>query len=128
MDASGRPVFSPNKTTSAVQRSQQSYYPEVINQVQTAVAAEPVVVVGMSLNPYVKKVRAFLTEKQIPFKYLEFGGYTSKWGERLAIKMWSGWPTFPQVFVRGTLVGGNDDVQAAFQTGELQKLLEQSTA
>jgi len=24
--------------------------------------------------------------------------------------MWTGWPTFPMIFVKGTLVGGADDV------------------
>jgi glutaredoxin-related protein len=37
--------------------------------------------------------------------------------------MWTGWPTFPMVFVRGVLVGGADDVQRLLQSGELKRLL-----
>jgi glutaredoxin-related protein len=37
--------------------------------------------------------------------------------------MWTGWPTFPMVFVRGTLVGGAQDLQALIDSGELKRLL-----
>jgi monothiol glutaredoxin len=35
----------------------------------------------------------------------------------------SGWPTIPQLFVDGELVGGCDIITEMYQTGELQKLL-----
>jgi len=35
----------------------------------------------------------------------------------------SGWPTIPQLFVDGELVGGCDIITEMFQSGELQKLL-----
>jgi monothiol glutaredoxin len=35
----------------------------------------------------------------------------------------SGWPTIPQLFVKGELVGGCDIVTEMYETGELQKLL-----
>ena len=38
------------------------------------------------------------------------------------------WPTTPQVFIDGQFVGGCDIVVEMFQSGELQKLLEQSGA
>jgi monothiol glutaredoxin len=37
----------------------------------------------------------------------------------------SGWPTIPQVFIRGELVGGADIVQELGETGELARTLEQ---
>jgi len=37
----------------------------------------------------------------------------------------SGWPTIPQVFVGGELVGGADIVQELAETGELAGILEQ---
>ena len=36
----------------------------------------------------------------------------------------SGWPTIPQVFVRGELVGGADIVEELAATGELERKLE----
>ncbi len=38
----------------------------------------------------------------------------------------SGWPTIPQVFVRGELVGGADIVQELAETGELERKLADS--
>ena len=37
----------------------------------------------------------------------------------------SGWPTIPQVFVGGELVGGADIVEELAQNGELQRTLEE---
>ncbi|HEY2353908.1 MAG TPA: Grx4 family monothiol glutaredoxin [Gaiellaceae bacterium] len=36
----------------------------------------------------------------------------------------SGWPTIPQVFVKGELVGGADITQELAESGELKQLLE----
>ena len=36
----------------------------------------------------------------------------------------SGWPTIPQVFVKGELIGGADITQELAETGELRKILE----
>jgi monothiol glutaredoxin len=44
---------------------------------------------------------------------------------RAAIKDYSNWPTFPQLYIKGELVGGNDIISELFQQGELQKLLAQ---
>jgi len=37
--------------------------------------------------------------------------------------MWTGWPTFPMVFVKGILVGGYTDLKALIDSGELRSLL-----
>ena len=37
----------------------------------------------------------------------------------------SGWPTIPQLFVRGELVGGADITQELAESGELRKILEE---
>jgi monothiol glutaredoxin len=59
----------------------------------------------------------------VAYEYLEYGSYISEWRRRSALKMWSGWPTLPMVFVRGTLVGGAKDLQALISSGELKGLL-----
>jgi monothiol glutaredoxin len=40
------------------------------------------------------------------------------------LKFYSQWPTFPQLFVKGELVGGSDIMTEMFQQGELQSLLQ----
>ena len=37
----------------------------------------------------------------------------------------SGWPTIPQVFVRGELIGGADIVEELAESGELERTLEE---
>lgn len=92
---------------------------DTIREVEDAIAAHDVVVVGMAQNPHVKNVRKALEEAGVEVHYLEYGSYFSEWKTRLAIKMWSGWPTFPQVYVKGELIGGEDLTKAAIARGEL---------
>jgi len=42
------------------------------------------------------------------------------------LKVFSNWPTFPQLFVNGELVGGSDIMLEMFQSGQLQKLIKPS--
>ena len=46
-------------------------------------------------------------------------------GIREGIKSFSNWPTIPQLYVKGELVGGCDIVREMFQHGELQQLLDE---
>ena len=100
-----------------------AHHADIVQEVQAAVARDAVVVVGMGLNPMPKKARAALDAARVPYTYLEYGNYFSEWRRRNALKMWTGWPTFPMVFVKGTLVGGASDVQALITSGELKTLL-----
>ncbi len=42
---------------------------------------------------------------------------------RQGLKDFSNWPTFPQLYVKGELVGGCDIIREMYQSGELQQLL-----
>lgn len=121
-----RNILDPRRLTPAVAREAAAFHEAVVRAVEQAVQKDPVVVVGMAGNPYVKKTRAALQAAGIQFTYLEYGSYVSKWKERLAIKLWTGWPTFPQVFVRGTLIGGYSLTAEAIGDGSLQRQVAQS--
>lgn len=110
--------------TPAAQQHADKRLMEAVSEVSDAVASEAVVVVGMGWNPHVRKARAALDDAGISYHYLGYGNYLMGWKQRLQIKMWTGWPTFPQVFVNGTLVGGNSDVRAALADGSLRQLLD----
>jgi glutaredoxin-related protein len=96
---------------------------DIVDEVKSAVAKHDVVVVGMAQNPHPRRARRLLKERDIPFEYLEYGSYLGEWRRRTALKMWTGWPTFPMVFVKGTLIGGADDLTRLIESGELEKLL-----
>ena len=96
---------------------------DIVREVQAAIAAHQVVVVGMALNPFPRKARKILDVLGTPYQYLQYGSYLSQWHRRNALKMWSGWPTFPMVFVNGVLVGGASELQALVASGELSTML-----
>ena len=98
-----------------------AFHADIVKEVQAAAAANEIVVVGMRQNPFPKKARKLLDEAGLAYKYLEYGSYFEGWRRRLALKMWSGWPTLPMVFVKGVLAGGYDDLKKLLESGELKK-------
>ena len=117
-----RPVFSEMQTAPRVRDAIHHFHRGVVEDVQSAVASSDVLIVGMRHNPHVGQAKKMLTQAGIPFTYLGYGSYLSKWKERLAIKLWSGWPTYPQIFVQGSLVGGASDLKAMMNDGSFQTL------
>ncbi|MBX3620978.1 MAG: glutaredoxin [Rhizobacter sp.] len=98
---------------------------DIVHNVQAAAASNPVLVVGMAQNPFCRKARKALAAAGVAHQYLEYGSYLSQWRPRNALKMWTGWPTFPMVFVKGQLIGGAQDLQKLIDSGELKRLLGQ---
>ena len=96
---------------------------DIVHNVQSATLSNPVLVVGMAGNPFCRRARRLLTEAQVPFHYLGYGSYLSEWRPRGALKVWSGWPTFPMVFVKGSLIGGAQELDKLIKSGELKRLL-----
>jgi len=47
---------------------------------------------------------------------------------REALKRYSNWPTYPQLYVKGELVGGSDILNEMYRNGELQTLLTEAGA
>ena len=47
---------------------------------------------------------------------------------REALKRYSNWPTYPQLYVRGELIGGCDIALEMYKSGELQQLLVEAGA
>jgi len=96
------------------------YRAEVVKEVQAAVAANPIVVVGMRMNPFPKKARKLLDAAGLAYKYIEYGSYLGDYRRRLALKLWTGWPTYPMVFVKGVLIGGASDLEKLLASGEIK--------
>ena len=92
---------------------------DIVEEVERAIEGNDVVVVGMAQNPHCKRARQALKAKGVEFAYLEYGSYMSKWRRRTALKMWTGWPTFPMVFVKGDFIGGADELEQLIASGEL---------
>lgn len=118
-----RTVLDESRLHPAIREQVANLHADVVHNVQAASASHPVLVVGMAGNPFCRRARRQLDAAGIDHRYLEYGSYLSQWRTRNALKMWTGWPTFPMVFVKGTLVGGADDLGRLIASGELKRLL-----
>lgn len=76
-----------------------------------------------SLCGFSARVAQILQHLGVPFKDVNV---MEKQGLRAALKAFSDWPTFPQLYVEGHLIGGYDITQDMFETGALQELLLKS--
>ena len=100
-----------------------NYHTTTVSTVKSAIADHDVVVVGMRMNPFPGRARRLLEARNVRYHYLGWGSYLSQWRPRLAIKLWTGWSTFPQIFVRGMLIGGYTDLKRLLSSGEFDQLL-----
>ncbi|HSC76724.1 MAG TPA: glutaredoxin domain-containing protein [Pseudomonadales bacterium] len=95
-----------------------------VDEVEKTIAGHAIVIVGMNHNPFPKKARQLLDAQGIAYHYLEYGNYFSEWKRRGALKMWSGWQTFPMIFVKGQLIGGFSNLKQLVDSGELKSMLQ----
>ena len=107
-----RTLLDATAMTPAAATAMVRYHADVVQHAQQAIQSHEWVVLGMAQNPFVNKARKQLDAAGKAHHYVEHGNYFSQWKPRLAIKLWSGWPTFPQVFHNGTLIGGASELAA----------------
>lgn len=43
---------------------------------------------------------------------------------RSALPIFSNWPTFPQLWIKGELIGGSDIILNLYRTGDLKKMID----
>jgi monothiol glutaredoxin len=118
-----RPILEEAKIHPAIRDKISQHEQGIVKEVQAAMLANTVVIVGMGMNPHPKRACNMLDSAGVPYKYLEYGNYFNTWRSRNALKLWTGWPTLPMVFVKGMLVGGANDLKKLIDSGEIKKLL-----
>ena len=118
-----RPLLSEDRIHPDIRDKLAEHHRDVIDEVEAATRQHDLVVVGMAQNPHVRRARKLLAERDVPFAYLEYGSYLGPWRRRNALKMWTGWPTFPMVFVKGTLIGGASELTKLDASGDLDRML-----
>jgi glutaredoxin-related protein len=119
-----RHIFDHEKVHPAIREKIAKNHADIVDEVKDAIAKNAVVVVGMATNTNPKRARRLLRSKGIEHAYLEYGSYLSQWRRRNALKMWTGWPTFPMIWIKGTFVGGADDLERLAKSGELDTMLK----
>ncbi len=106
-----RKILATEKLHEGAKSAIAQFHLDAVTEIEQAIAAHEWVIVGMAQNPVVSKARGILKDHDIKYHYIGHGSYFSGWKKRLAIKLWSGWPTFPQVFHKGVLIGGAKDLE-----------------
>jgi len=115
-----RSILEESRIHPAIRDTIAGFHAGIVKEVEAAIAANDIVVVGMGMNPFPRKARKLLDAAKLPYKYLGYGSYFGEWRPRSALKMWSGWPTFPMIFVKGVLVGGASDLEQLIASGSLK--------
>ena len=115
-----RDVLPHARTAPAAAQQIHRFHRDYLEQVQTAVARDHVVVVGMGQNPWVGRACRALKGAGIAFTAIDHGNYLFGYRRRLAVKMWTGFSTFPQVFVDGVLIGGHHELKLMLAAGQLK--------
>lgn len=99
--------------------------PQVQQRIETLIASSPIVVFmkGNKLMPqcgFSNNVVQILQSLAVPFETFDV---LSDMEIRQGIKEYSDWPTIPQVYVKGELIGGSDILIEMYNSGELREKL-----
>ncbi len=121
--AGARPLLAAERVSPRAAEQMGRFQADFLAEVEHVVANNEIAVIGMAQNPVVKRARKLLDDAGLSYGYVGHGSYLSGYRRRLIVKLWSGWPWFPMVFVKGTLIGGANDVAAELADGTLRTRL-----
>jgi monothiol glutaredoxin len=115
-----RKILDSSKIHDAISSRVENYHQSIVREVESATEDNDLVVVGMKGNPHCKKARQSLDTRSAEYIYMEYGSYLGEWRRRSALKMWTGWPTFPMVFYKGSLIGGASELKTLLNKKEIE--------
>lgn len=101
---------------------------DVIDKIKQQVASHPVLLYMKGTPDFPQCGFSARTSQVLKSMGVEFG-HVNVLAEpeiRASLPKYSNWPTFPQLFVKGELVGGCDIVVEMHATGDLKKLLDEN--
>jgi glutaredoxin-related protein len=118
-----RIILESDRIDPSIREAVAQHHRDIVEEVEGAARAHDVLVVGMAQNPFPRRAKKALEEAGVDFHYLEYGSYLNTWRRRTALKMYTGWPTFPMVFVKGVLIGGYAELKKMIADGRLKQRL-----
>ncbi|KAI6024347.1 thioredoxin-like protein [Pisolithus marmoratus] len=94
--------------------------------VESAITNHRVVIFAKSYCPYCRASKKLLSELFPPEDIVVFDLDIMEGGQAIQdyIAVKTGKKTVPQTFINGHHIGGNDDLQEAYQNGTLQRVIE----
>jgi len=90
--------------------------------IKRTIKKNPLVLFGLSYCPYCHKAKQLLAPYKPVVKDIDLNKNAN--GTRRALKKISGMKTFPQIFLKGRLLGGYEDTSRKIQTRKVKKSLE----
>jgi len=91
-------------------------------EIKRIIKKNPLVLFGLSYCPYCHKAKKLLAPYKPVVKDIDLDRNAN--GTRKALKKISGMKTFPQIFLKGRLLGGYEDTSRKMQTRKVRKSLE----
>ncbi|HEY3644688.1 MAG TPA: Grx4 family monothiol glutaredoxin [Gammaproteobacteria bacterium] len=100
---------------------------DVVERIKQEIEAKPVVLFMKGTPDIPQCGFSARTSQVLKTLGVEFGhvNVLAEPEVRANLPRYSNWPTFPQLFVKGELVGGCDITVEMFESGELKKLLDE---
>ena len=101
---------------------------DIMEQIKNTVEENPVVIFMKGTPDFPQCGFSMRTAEALKACNVEFN-YVDVLAQpkmRASLPQYSNWPTFPQVFIKGELIGGCDIVMDLFQKGELQKMTKEA--
>ena len=103
---------------------------DIKQQIEARLAENPVIIFMKGTPDFPQCGFSMQTAQALQSCDVEFG-FVDVLAEpemRANLPRYSNWPTFPQVFINGELIGGCDIVMDLYQKGELQKMTQKAVA
>ena len=103
---------------------------DIKQQIEARLAENPVIIFMKGTPDFPQCGFSMKTAQALQSCDIEFG-FVDVLAEpemRANLPRYSNWPTFPQVFINGELVGGCDIVMDLYQKGELQKMTQKAVS
>ena len=101
---------------------------DIMEQIESRLAENPVIIFMKGTPDFPQCGFSMRTAAALKSCDVEFG-FVDVLAEpemRASLPQYSNWPTFPQVFINGELVGGCDIVIDLYEKGELKKMMEKA--
>ena len=100
---------------------------DVIERIKSELASSPVVLFMKGTPDFPQCGFSARTSQVLKTLGVEFGhvNVLAEPEVRANLPRYSNWPTFPQLFVKGELIGGCDITVEMFESGELKQLLDE---
>jgi monothiol glutaredoxin len=100
---------------------------DVVERIKSEIESKPVVLFMKGTPDFPQCGFSARTSQVLKSLGVEFGhvNVLAEPEVRANLPGYSNWPTFPQLFVKGELIGGCDIAVEMFESGELKKLLDE---